>query len=87
MRVAGARWMLAVLVLAAAAWITRSNLTEAFVAAPPYYSRTTNMDKWEDPVPMPFLPLRIDGHRHHRRVGPVAHSAQIVRTDVKKRDF
>jgi hypothetical protein len=31
-------------------------LTEAFGSGPPYYSRTTNMDKWSNPFPwlVPF---------------------------------
>jgi len=27
------------------------NLNEAFGSGPPYYGRTTNMDKWSDPLP------------------------------------
>jgi hypothetical protein len=27
-------------------------LQEAFGSGPPYYSRTTNMDKWTNPLPM-----------------------------------
>jgi hypothetical protein len=45
------RWAIAVLSIAAAAWYTATSLTEAFGSGPPYYSRTTNMDKWESPVP------------------------------------
>lgn len=28
------------------------NLTEAFGNGPPYYGRTTNMDKWSNPLPI-----------------------------------
>ncbi|MGF6666045.1 hypothetical protein QF000_007713 [Paraburkholderia atlantica] len=28
------------------------NLNEAYGSGEPYYSRTTNMDKWTDPLPM-----------------------------------
>jgi len=28
------------------------NLTEAFGNGPPYYGRTTNMDKWSNPLPV-----------------------------------
>jgi len=28
------------------------DLQEAFGSGPPYYSRTTNMDKWTNPLPM-----------------------------------
>ena len=30
-------------------WI---NVSEAYGGGPPYYSRTTNMDKWTDPLPV-----------------------------------
>ena len=30
------------------------NLIEAYGSGPPYYSRTTNMDKWENPLPILF---------------------------------
>lgn len=30
------------------------NLIEAYGSGPPYYSRTTNMDKWENPLPTLF---------------------------------
>jgi len=29
-----------------------TNLMEAYGSGPPYYSRTTNMDKWESPLPV-----------------------------------
>ncbi|NIF91252.1 hypothetical protein [Burkholderia sp. Cy-637] len=32
------------------------NLQEAYGDGPPYYGRTTNMDKWESPFPM-LLPV------------------------------
>lgn len=28
------------------------NLNEAFGDGPPYYARTTNMDKWSNPLPL-----------------------------------
>lgn len=28
------------------------NLHEAFGSGPPYYSQTTNMDKWTNPIPI-----------------------------------
>ncbi|MBB3257481.1 hypothetical protein F4827_002346 [Paraburkholderia bannensis] len=28
------------------------NLSEAYGGGPPYYSRTTNMDKWSSPLPV-----------------------------------
>lgn len=28
------------------------NLNEAYGNGPPYYARTTNMDKWTDPLPV-----------------------------------
>jgi len=32
-------------------WINYANLNEAFGGGPPYYGRTTNMDKWSNPIP------------------------------------
>jgi len=29
-------------------------ITEAYGSGPPYYDRTTNMDKWADPLPVLF---------------------------------
>lgn len=40
-----------VALLLAAAWINLNILTEAYGAGPPYYSLTTNMDKWTNPLP------------------------------------
>ena len=40
----------AVVVLALAAYLTATNLIEAYGSGPPYYGMTTNMDKWESPV-------------------------------------
>ncbi|WP_028222284.1 hypothetical protein [Paraburkholderia oxyphila] len=37
------------LLIAAFNWI---NLSEAYGSGPPYYSRTTNMDKWTNPLPV-----------------------------------
>lgn len=31
------------------------NLVEAYGSGAPYYSRTTNMDKWSDPLPALYL--------------------------------
>jgi hypothetical protein len=33
-------------------WFNYINLIEAFGAGPPYYGRTTNMDKWTNPIPI-----------------------------------
>ncbi len=51
------RWALAALVLAVVllagvAWLNVGVLAEAYGDGPPYYGRTTNMDKWSDPVPL-----------------------------------
>jgi hypothetical protein len=45
------RWICGIAVLLAAFWINYVNLTEAYGSGPPYYSRTTNMDKWSNPIP------------------------------------
>lgn len=36
--------------LLATFWINFNILTEAYGTGPPYYSRTTNMDKWASPL-------------------------------------
>ena len=41
----------AVLLICFVAYINFQQLTEAFGSGPPYYSRTTNMDKWTNPIP------------------------------------
>jgi hypothetical protein len=38
--------------IAACAWVNYEALTESYGSGPPYYGRTTNMDKWSDPMPM-----------------------------------
>jgi hypothetical protein len=44
----------AVVLLAGVAWFN----VEAYGGGPPYYGRTTNMDKWSDPVPVLLV---VDG--------------------------
>jgi hypothetical protein len=44
-----------VVLLAGVAWLNFVNLAEAYGSGPPYYGRTTNMDKWSDPVPVLLL--------------------------------
>ncbi len=46
------RLTLIAVILAAAVWLNYSWLTEAYGSGPPYYGRTTNMDKWSDPLPL-----------------------------------
>jgi hypothetical protein len=41
----------ALALLGFAGWLNYSQLSEAYGSGPPYYSRTTNMDKWNDPLP------------------------------------
>ena len=45
------RWLAAALVTAAALYLNVTHLAEAFGSGPPYYDRTTNMDKWDNPIP------------------------------------
>lgn len=33
-----------------AAYVTYDNIVGAFGSGPPYYSQTTNMDKWQNPI-------------------------------------
>ena len=51
---------LAVSVLVALGWFTYASLTDAFGSGPPYYSGTTNMDKWTNPLPV-LIPLNAAG--------------------------
>lgn len=46
------RACVALLLLGAVAWVSYASLSEAYGTGPPFYSRTTNMDKWEDPWPL-----------------------------------
>ncbi len=39
-------------IVAAAVWLNYSWLSEAYGSGPPYYGRTTNMDKWSSPLPL-----------------------------------
>jgi hypothetical protein len=45
----------AVVLLVGVAWLNFINLAEAYGSGPPYYGRTTNMDKWSDPLPVLLL--------------------------------
>lgn len=47
--------VLGLLVLGAAALVSYEAINEAFGAGPPYYSRSTNMDKWSNPLPQLLL--------------------------------
>lgn len=38
-------------ILGAAGWVTCRQLGEAYGSGPPYYGRTTNLDKWTNPWP------------------------------------
>jgi hypothetical protein len=33
-------------------WLNYASLNEAYGSGPPYYSRSTNMDKWVNPLPV-----------------------------------
>lgn len=37
--------------LAFVGWLNYDALSDAYGSGPPYYSRTTNMDKWHNPLP------------------------------------
>jgi len=50
--------MLAIAIAAIATWITANQLSEAYGSGPSYYGHTTNMDKWESPLPFLFV---LDG--------------------------
>ncbi len=40
------------MLLAVSLYFNYINLTEAYGSGPPYYSQTTNMDKWASPLPL-----------------------------------
>lgn len=44
--------LLVVLWCAFVAYVNVDAIVGAFGDGPPYYGRTTNMDKWENPIPM-----------------------------------
>ena len=46
------------LAIAVLIWFNYASLIEAFGSGPPYYSRSTNMDKWSNPLPL-LIPLDI----------------------------
>jgi hypothetical protein len=41
----------AVALIAVLAWASYGVMLESYGSGPPYYGRTTNMDKWTNPVP------------------------------------
>ena len=47
----GACVVSAAVVVAFLAWQSYDIVAEAYGPGPPYYGRTTNMDKWTDPLP------------------------------------
>lgn len=42
----------AVTLLLVVGWFSYIQVVEAYGSGPPYYGRTTNMDKWTDPMPL-----------------------------------
>jgi hypothetical protein len=44
------RWICGIVIMLVTIWINYNNLTEAYGSGPPYYGRTTNMDKWHSPI-------------------------------------
>lgn len=65
---------LAALVLSGAIFMSYGALVEAYGSGPPYYSRTTNMDKWSDPLPEVVL---LD-------LGALAVAAALIWVGVRK---
>jgi hypothetical protein len=41
----------AIALIALLAWINYEVIAESYGSGPPYYGRTTNMDKWTNPMP------------------------------------
>lgn len=46
------RWIVAIVAMSGAAWISDSLLVEAYGAGPPHRERTVNMDNWTSPWPV-----------------------------------
>jgi hypothetical protein len=75
----------AIALIAVLAWTNYQVIVEAYGSGPPYYGRTTNMDKWTDPVPglvtidLPGVILAAGlaylGWRLHRRTIPFAETS------------
>jgi hypothetical protein len=49
--ISSACFALALFLVGVLAWATFDVLAESYGSGPPYYGRTTNMDKWASPVP------------------------------------
>jgi hypothetical protein len=45
------QWLCGLVVLSVTIWVNYINLIESYGSGPPYYNRTTNMDKWSSPIP------------------------------------
>ena len=43
-------WVSAIAIVVFCAYVNYTNLVEAYGSEPPYFDRTTNMDKWQSPV-------------------------------------
>lgn len=43
--------LISVGLLGFAAFVTYDNIAGTYGSGPPYYGRTTNMDKWQNPIP------------------------------------
>jgi hypothetical protein len=43
-------WSLTICIVALLGYINYNELFEAYGSGPPYFGRTTNMDKWESPL-------------------------------------
>lgn len=43
--------LLSVTVFCLTAYVNYDNISGAFGSGPPHYDRTTNMDKWQNPMP------------------------------------
>lgn len=53
------RWIVAIVAVAMALWLSAALLGEAYGAGPPYYGRTTNMDKWTSPWPVVVVAIVV----------------------------
>ena len=46
---------ISIILLTICIYINFINIIEAYGSGPPYYGRTTNMDKWNNPIPSLLL--------------------------------
>ncbi len=72
-------WLLILGVVAACSVFTIGMTTEHYGAGPPYYGRTTNMDKWSSPV-LPIVLVNTGG------IAAIAATLLVARARRRRRE-